>query len=135
MAIDVSLTSSKFTRLVLLLGQENSVHFTASYTFKFHCNTISHHLRTCLQSGPRFSRVSTELCMNFSSTRTGYMPSLSYSPVLEHTNKYPVSSTHHEALHYAVFSRSPSLLPLREQVSSSAPNSRAISAYFFFLSL
>ena len=132
MATDVSLTSFKFTRLVPLLTQENCVHFTPSYTFKVHFNTITYHLRIGFQSGLRFSRVSTEPCMNFSSTRTVYMPSPSQHPVLEHTNKYPVTSTHHEALRYAVSSRPLSLLlPLRYQISPSAPNSRAVSACFF----
>lgn len=131
MAADVSLKLSKFTRLVPILRQENSVHFTPS-TFKVHFNTTSHHLRVGLQSGLRFSRVSTEPCMNFSSTRTVYMPRSSDPPVLEHTCKYPVNSTRHEALHYAVSSRPPSLLPLRYQISSSAPDSRSVSAFFFF---
>ena len=100
MATDFSLTSSKFVRLVPILSQENSVHFTPSYSVKFHFNTASHHLRIGLHSGLRFSRVSTETCVNFSSTRTGYMPSPLHTPVLEHMDQYSVSSIHHDALHY-----------------------------------
>lgn len=70
--------------------------------------------------------------MNFSSTHVCYIPCPSQPPLFDHTNKYSVSSSYHEALHYAV-SLDARYFPSHHQASSSASDSRTSSAYVVIL--